>query len=104
MEYVIFYIEAYLACFFLLGIILFKIQHGVNKQLSQVYLGNLTFVTMLYFLAEVFWAIVDGGIISTTRQMLYLSNIFTYVLLSIAAYQWFLYFLVFRSGFQLSFV
>ncbi len=90
MEYVIFYIEAYLACFFLLGIILFKIHHGVNKQLSQVYLGNLTFVTMVYFLAEVFWAIVDGGIISTTRQMLYLSNIFTYVLLSIAAYQWFL--------------
>lgn len=90
MGYVIFYIEAYIACFFLLGIILFKIQRGVNKQLSQVYLGNLTFVMMLYFLAEVFWAIVDGGIISTTRQMLYLSNIFTYVLLSIAAYQWFL--------------
>lgn len=90
MEYVFYYVEAYLACFFLLGIILFKIHSGVNKQLSQVYLGNLTFVMMLYFLAEIFWAIVDGGIVASTRPLLYLSNIFTYVLLSIAAYQWYL--------------
>ena len=90
MEYVPYYVEAYIACFFLLGIIFFKIHHGVNKQLSQVYLANLTLVMMLYFLAEVFWAVVDGGVIVSSQPFLYLSNIFTYVLLSIAAYQWFL--------------
>ncbi len=90
MEYVFYYIEAYAACIFLLAIILFKIHRGINKQLSQVYLGNLVFILILYFGAEIFWAVVDGGIIVSTKPLLYLSNIFTYVLLSIASYLWFL--------------
>lgn len=45
---------------------------------------------MLYFCAEIFWALVDSGTISSGKSLLYLSNIFTYVLISIAAYQWFL--------------
>ncbi len=90
MDYVFFYVEAYVACIFLLGIILFKIQLGVNKQISQVYLGNLVLDLMLYFAAEVFWALVDVGYLGGSQSLLYLSNIFTYVLISIAAYQWFL--------------
>ena len=90
MEYVSYYVMAQIACIFLMGIILFKIHNNVNKQLSQVYLGNLVFVLMLYFAAEIFWAIVDGGVIVSTKPLLYLSNIFTYVLLNIAAYQWYL--------------
>ncbi len=90
MSYVLYYVEAYTACIFLLGIIIFKIQAGVNKQISQVYLGNLVFDLMLYFCAEIFWALVDGGVLGSSSSMLYLSNIFTYVLISIAAYQWFL--------------
>ncbi|WP_029230898.1 GGDEF domain-containing protein [Butyrivibrio sp. VCB2006] len=90
MEYVFYYVMAQVASIFLLGIVLFKIHNSVNKQLSQVYLGNLIFVLMLYFGAEIFWSIVDGGIIASTKPLLYLSNIFTYVLLGIAAYQWYL--------------
>ncbi|MBO5621214.1 MAG: hypothetical protein J5959_06245, partial [Butyrivibrio sp.] len=90
MNYVFYYVEAHLACIFLLGIILFKIHTGVNKQISQVYLANLVLDLMLYFLAEIFWAFVDGGVVTSTRPLLYLSNIFTYVLISVAAYQWYL--------------
>ena len=90
MSYVFYYVEAYGACIFLLGIILFKIHYGVNKQISQVYLGNLVFDLMLYFCAEIFWALVDGGVLGSSKSLLYLSNIFTYVLISISAYQWFL--------------
>ncbi len=90
MEYVFYYIEAHIACILLLAIILFKVHRDVNKQLSQVYLGNLIFVLMLYFASEIFWAIVDGGVIVSSKPLLYLSNIFTYVLLSIASFQWYL--------------
>ncbi len=90
MDYVLYYVEAHVACVFLLGIVLFKIQNGVNKQFSMVYLGNLIFTLMLYFCAEIFWALVDGGIVVSDKPLLYLSNIFTYVLISVAAYQWFL--------------
>ena len=89
MGYVFYYVEAHIACIFLLTILLYKIAKGVNKQLSQVYLGDVIFVLMLYFLAEIFWALVDGGVITSNKPLLYLSNIFTYMLLSVASYIWF---------------
>ncbi|MBO6242812.1 MAG: GGDEF domain-containing protein [Butyrivibrio sp.] len=90
MGYVFYYVEAHLACLFLLSIILYKIAKGVNKDLSTVYLGDIVFVTMLYFLAEIFWALVDGNVINSTKPLLYLSNIFTYLLVSLDAYLWFI--------------
>ncbi len=90
MEYYFYYIEAYLACLFLLVIVFVKIVKGVNKQASQLYLGNLLMILMLYFLSEIFWVVVDAGLIEKTRSMLYLSNTFTYILLTFAAYYWFI--------------
>ena len=45
---------------------------------------------MMYFLSEIFWVVVDAGLIERTRSMLYLSNTFTYILLTFAAYYWFI--------------
>lgn len=90
MGYVFYYTEAHVACILLLTIILFKIIRGVNKQTSQVYLGHLIADLILYFFAEIFWVLVDGGIIGDGENWLYASNIFTYILISIAAYQWYL--------------
>ncbi len=90
LDYVFYYIEAHLACIFLLAIVLFMILKGVNKQITQVYLCHLIVDLVLYFFAEVFWALVDGGVLSSDIKMLYLSNVFTYILISIASYQWFL--------------
>ena len=46
MGYVFYYVEAHLACFFLLSIILYKIAKGVNKELSTIYLGDIVFVSI----------------------------------------------------------
>ncbi|RKM62305.1 GGDEF domain-containing protein [Butyrivibrio sp. CB08] len=90
MTYVFYYVQAHIACILLLSIVFYKIVRGVNKQASQIYLGNLVITLMLYYMAEIFWAVVDGGIITATPSMLYLSNIFTYILISVAAYYWYI--------------
>ncbi len=90
MTYVFYYVQAHIACILLLSIIFYKIVRGVNKQASQIYLGNLVVTLMLYYMAEIFWALVDGNIISSAPTMLYLSNIFTYILISVAAYYWYI--------------
>ena len=90
MTYVFYYVQAHIACILLLSIVFYKIVRGVNKQASQIYLGNLVVTLMLYYMAEIFWALVDGNIISSAPTMLYLSNIFTYILISVAAYYWYI--------------
>ena len=90
MGYVFYYIEAHLACFLLLAIIYYKIYRGVNKQASSIYLGRLTGTLMVYFLAEIFWALVDGQVIRYSLTLLYLSNIFTYILITLSTYNWFI--------------
>ena len=90
MTYVFYYVQAHIACILLLSIIFYKIVRGVNKQASQIYLGNLVVTLMLYYIAEIFWALVDGSVISSAPTMLYLSNIFTYILISVAAYYWYI--------------
>ncbi len=90
MTYVFYYVQAHIACILLLSIVFYKIVKGVNKQASQIYLGNLVVTLMLYYLAEIFWALVDGGAISSEPTMLYISNIFTYILISVAAYYWYI--------------
>ncbi len=90
MGYVFYYIEAHVACIGLLLLVFYKIKLNVNKQASQVYLSNLVLVLMLYFAAEIFWALVDGNVIAATRSMLYISNIFTYILITLGAYEWFI--------------
>lgn len=90
MTYVFYYVQAHIACILLLSIVFYKIVKGVNKQASQIYLGNLVVTLMLYYMAEIFWALVDGSVISSAPTMLYLSNIFTYILISVAAYYWYI--------------
>ena len=88
--YVFYFIEAHIACIFLVALVFFKIVKGINKQASQLYLGNLLMILMLYFVSEIFWVSVDGGLVGNTRFNLYLSNTFTYILITIASYYWFI--------------
>lgn len=90
MGYVTYYIEAQIACILLIGLIGLKIAKGVNKQFSQMVLGNIVILLILYYCAEIFWALVDGGFFGESQTLLYLSNLFTYMLLSIIAYMWYI--------------
>ncbi len=90
LSYAFYYIQAHIVCIFLLGIILFKIIKGVNKQASQMYLSNLIIILIFYFIAEIFWALVDSRMFGSSPFILYLSNVFTYILIGVAAYYWFI--------------
>ncbi len=90
MGYAYYYIEAHVACILLLMIILVKITKGVNKQASSIYLGKLIAILILYFVAEIFWAVVDGSEGQTSEAIIYLSNTFTYILITMGAYCWFI--------------
>jgi diguanylate cyclase (GGDEF)-like protein len=88
--YVSFYIEAHIACILLIGLIGIKIAKDVNKQFSQMILGNIVVVLIAYYCAEIFWALVDVGYLGESKSFLYLSNLFTYLLLSVCAYLWYI--------------
>lgn len=88
MSYAFYYIEAHVACICLLAVVLYKITRNVNKQASQMYLGKLVFVLILYDFAEIFWAVVDAGFIGNSKTLLYASNIFTYIFITLGAYLW----------------
>ena len=90
MGYVSFYIEAHIACILLIGLIGIKIAKDVNKQFSQMILGNIVVVLIAYYCAEIFWALVDVGYLGESKSLLYLSNLFTYLLLSVCAYLWYI--------------
>ena len=90
MEYVFYYIEAHLACFFILALIYYKILKAVNKQASSIYIARLIGILMLYFLAEIFWVLVDGRVIKYSITLTYLSNVFTYILITMVTYNWFI--------------
>lgn len=90
MGYVNFYIEAHIACILLIGLIGIKIAKGVNKQFTQMILGNIVVVLIAYYCAEIFWALVDVGYLGESKSLLYLSNLFTYLLLSVCAYLWYI--------------
>lgn len=89
MGYVLYYSQAYFACILLLTVILIKIVRSVNKQALQIYLANLIITLIFYFFAEIFWAVVDGGLLGSSKTLVYFSNIFTYILISLASYTWF---------------
>ena len=89
MGYVFYYSHAYFACILLLAVVLLKLVRSVNKQALQIYLANLIITLIFYFFAEIFWAIVDGGLLGPSPKLVYFSNIFTYILISVAAYTWF---------------
>lgn len=89
MGYVFYYSQAYFACILLLAVILLKLVRSVNKQALHLYLANLIITLILYFVAEIFWALVDGGVFGSSTALLYFSNMCTYILISMASYTWF---------------
>ena len=89
MGYVFYYSQAYFACILLLAVILLKLVRSVNKQALHLYLANLIITLILYFVAEIFWALVDGGMFGSSTTLLYFSNMCTYILISMASYTWF---------------
>lgn len=86
-----YYIQANVACFFIIGLLLLKINHGIDRQTSTIVLRRLILVLMGYFLFDAIWAAVDSGIVPRSHRLQYVTTIIPYALIVGSSYFWFIY-------------
>ncbi len=86
-----FYVEANIACIFIMGIILFNLDKGVDKQISTLILRRMVRLLAIYFATDSVWVLFECKVIPSTRGILYLVTIIPYFCLLISAWLWYLY-------------
>ena len=90
-DYVIFYAEASIVCIIILSILLIHARlHGTRNEV-QVSFTRAVFFFILYFISDAFWAAVLGGALPRTRWAIVLLNLSNYIILALAAYEWFMF-------------
>ena len=90
-DYVIFYAEASIVCIIILSILLIHARlHGTRNEV-QVSFARAVFFFILYFISDAFWAAVLGGVLPRTRWAIVLLNLSNYIILALAAYEWFMF-------------
>ena len=91
LDYFIFYAEANIVCVLILSMILINDRIYSTQQEKQVWFNRVIISFILYFVSDIGWAAVIGGQLPRTRSLVVLFNLTNYVLLSLMAYQWFMY-------------
>ncbi len=91
MTEVLFYVEANIACFAILGLILYKINQGIDRQTSTVILRRLIIVLLGYFFTDSIWVLLEGGYLPRTPIIMYISLIVPYSLIVCSSFFWFAY-------------
>ena len=87
----IFYLEGNIAGIVLMGIMLINDRYHSMRQEKQLWFNRTLIAHMLYFANDVGWAAVLSGVLPRTRILMVLFNFLNYVLLSLVAYEWFMY-------------
>ncbi len=90
-EYVIFYSEASLVCIVILSILLLHDILHSTKQEKQIWFIRSIISFILYFISDAFWAAVLGGVLPNPRWLVALLNLSNYILMSVMAYEWFMF-------------
>ncbi len=88
---VLYYTEANIACILILGLILIKINHGIDRQTSTIIIRRMIVVMMCYFLSDAIWILFFGGVFPITKQGMYIATIIPYGFLVGCGYCWFIY-------------
>ena len=91
LEYFIFYIEANVVSILILGLLLINDRLQSTRQEKQIWFNRTIVVHILYFISDMCWAAVLSGQLPRTRLHVGLFNFSNLVLLSLLAYEWFLY-------------
>lgn len=90
-EYVAFYAEASLVCIVILSILpIHNLLHS-TKQEKQIWFNRSIIAFILYFISDAFWAAVLGGALPAYRWLSVLLNLTNYVLMSVMAFEWFMF-------------
>ena len=90
-EYVIFYSEASLVCIAILSMLLIHDVCHSTKQEKQIWFNRTIISFILYFISDAFWAAMLGGVLPNLRWLSVLLNLSNYILLSLMAYEWFMF-------------
>ena len=91
LDYFFSYTEANLVCIAILGILLFHGRRHGTRQEKQIWYDRTIVAHILYFLSDIGWAAVLSGELPRTRFLVVLFNLLNYILLSLVAYEWFMY-------------
>lgn len=90
-EYVIFYSEASIVCIIILSMLLIHDILHTTKQEKQIWFNRSIISFIFYFISDAFWASVLGRVLPNPRWLVVLLNLSNYVILSVMAYEWFMF-------------
>lgn len=91
LDYFFFYTEANVVCMVILGIILINDRLHSTRQEKQLWFNRTIYAHILYFISDIGWAAVLSGQLPKLRSLTVLFNLTNYILLSLLAYEWFMY-------------
>lgn len=86
-----FYVEANIACVFIVGTILYKLERGVDKQISTVILIRMVRLLTIFFIADSIWVLFECKLLPSNKVVLYIATIIPYLCLVTSAWLWYLY-------------
>ena len=87
----VFYLEANVICVIILLILLINDYYHSTQQEKQVWFNRVIITNILYFISDIGWAAVLAGQFPKTRLLVVVFNLLNYILLSLMAYEWFMF-------------
>ena len=91
MDFFIFYAETNILCIIILLMLLFNDRIYHTQQEKQIWFDRVIIAFVLYFVSDIAWAAVLSGQLPKTRTLVGVFNLSNYILLSLCAYQWFIF-------------
>ena len=91
LDYFFFYMESNIVCIVVLAILLINNKLHTTQQEKQIWFNRTLIAHILYFTSDIFWAAVLSGQLPSSRLLVGFFNLANYILLSLLAYEWFMY-------------
>ena len=91
MDYTYFYVEANIVCIIIFGMMLMREMRSVGRQTKQIVFVNIAISHIMYFISDIFWALVVGGRLPNTQLSSSIVNASNAVILGFICGSWFVY-------------
>lgn len=91
MDYTYFFVEANIVCIIFFAMMLISELRSVGKQSKQLIFIMISVYHIMYFISDIFWALVTGGVLPTTRLSASAVNLSNGVLLGFLCAVWFIF-------------
>jgi diguanylate cyclase (GGDEF)-like protein len=88
---VFYYAEANIACMLILGLVLVKINQGIDRQISTIVIRRMIWIMMGYFLSDAVWALFEGDVFPVNESGMYIITIIPYGFIVGCSFCWFIY-------------